>query len=634
MAFAPPPSPDLQGFNVQPVPYTDPLQTLAQMRQLRTQGLQQQTASLQLQQEQMAVKSTQGLMKAYQEAAGDPVKMATLAPKYGVMPDHMLKIQQMLDEQANKRAQTRLFGSQADKDATEAQDRRHDALNEAYTPVFEEKDPAKQQVLLGQINQNLINQGYDVTKDLIPPNSTPDAIQQAKHAYTTLNYIKAKAEEAEKKAQQARSEAETKKLGLESEGLERQRAIAEIQIAPKDPKTGGPTPAAMADLKKQFPNVRFPPGTMTKESLDEFVRSGVATEKQPEYDINAMMARIGQMGKDKWDQFLVRYAQGIGKTPATLEAKEFEGALSKYAELTQDPTLRLLAIGQKGLQEQLTRAQLTSIPDKTDIDLMARQLINGDLSPSELSEFRTRNANAATQVLRRADEMVKAEGNPLFPGRPFSFADLQTAYEKRKKTEIDFDAGGEGAKLVRAFGNSIQHTALLDDARKALFQSDIPALRRIAGILGTAIGGTAATTYDFIADFVSDEVAKAFIAGGGGQGERQSKRENFDRGKGDKQISDNIKALMHLLDSQRQGLEDQYARGTSGKGLSTGKLFPPATLAARDRLMGRTPASKTPSGGKIIVIDASGKPHPFDTEQQAKDFENLVRQAGGTTRRQ
>jgi hypothetical protein len=61
----------LRPFAVRPPQYTDPLQTLAQMGQLRTQALQQHEAGLGLQQKSMEIQSEQVFMRACLEANGN-----------------------------------------------------------------------------------------------------------------------------------------------------------------------------------------------------------------------------------------------------------------------------------------------------------------------------------------------------------------------------------------------------------------------------------------------------------------------------------------------------------------------------------------------------------------------------------
>src|SRR5215471_13505604 len=187
-----PPAPELRPFAVPPPQYADPLETLSRMGQLKTQALTQQEVQLGIQQKQLELQSSQGLMRAWQDAGGDMDKLAQIAPNYGVIPSHLMTLQNTLAQVAKERAQTNLFGSEAKKNAMQAQDLEHDQLNQAYDPVWK-ADPLKQQALIGPINQRLIQQGWDPAK-LLPSNATPDQIQQARSAYTTQNYIKTMAE--------------------------------------------------------------------------------------------------------------------------------------------------------------------------------------------------------------------------------------------------------------------------------------------------------------------------------------------------------------------------------------------------------------------------------------------------------
>jgi hypothetical protein len=607
------------------------------MRQLRTQGLQQQTAALQLQQEQMALKSTQGFMKAYQEAGGDEVKMKELAPKYGVMPEHMLKFQGMLDEQANKRAQTRLYGTQADKDAMEAQDREHDLLYQAYEPVWAEKDPVKQQALVGQINQTLTKQGWDPKKLL--QYTGPDTIPQAKAAYTTWTNIKAKAEEAQKKAEKAKAEAETKKLGLETENLELQQVIREVQNAPVDPKTGGPRPDAVAEIQKKHPNVILPPGPWTAESTAKFIRSAVPTEKQPEYDINAMKARLGLMGNTEFDQYQLRFAQSLNKKPGELDFPEFRKVVQQYATDKQDPNLLTALLGLRGAQELIARGQAGAILTPEQLQNNARDLLNGDLAPEQIKDLRAGRVNQGPQIIEAARTMARAEG------RPFSLFDLEQQATQRQKTLEEFtttQASHAGGQLL-ALNTMIHHADLYLDAVAALKNGTFKAGNAVYNAVATAFGAAPPTEAALLARFFASETGKVASGGVPAEGEingmlktmsTDGSPEAMERvGKRLIEIAagrmgplkarrDNarLQKLVPILDPDSQ--EILARRGFDPETMK------PVTGARRPR----PPAGGTT--GKIVVKAGDGTLHPFDTEAQAKIFEDSVRAAGGTTTRQ
>lgn len=591
-----PPSPNLQGFQIPAPQSPNPLQTLAQMGQLRNQNLQQQSAQMQLQQQQLALQSQQGLMRAYRDAGGDLDKLQQIAPQYGVTPDDLMKVQQYGIKAAESRAQTALYGTQADKEKQQALDSLHDKLYNAYQPIYDIKDPNEQFSQLQGINQDLLKQGYKPEQLLQAqsPDTVADTVAHAKAAYTTNEGIKARAEELAKQE-------EAKGFRLKNIDLEKGQVAQEMQAA-ADPNTGVPSPKDWAAIQKAHPQVTLP-DMPTKQFVDQYTRATVPVEKQPEWDVNTMKAKLGMMGNTEFDQYMAQYAKSLGVTPATLSPQQFFAGAQKYAEDKQDPVMRQLVLGMKNTQESLSKAQLGALPTPQQIDSEAQDLVNGDMAPSQFRELRSGRINYAGQIVQRAKELAQAQG------KTFSMAAADTAYAARQKTEDAFATGKE-AQMVRSFDNLMAHTQMVDEARKALSQNNLPAIKAIAGAFGLATGGTAESTYDLIADFVKDEAAKAFLPGGGGEGERAGKAAHFERNLGAAQLENNIKTMMGLADAQRAGLERQYDQGTQGKGLQKGTLFSKQALDARDRLLGKKPAAAPPEkiwlNGKHYQYNGSG----------------------------
>jgi hypothetical protein len=86
--FAPPPVGNLQGFQIPSPQSTDPLATLAQMQQMKTQRIQQQNAQLQLQQAQMKMASQKAMLQAFIDAGKDqePAPQTQAAPPQAQAP--------------------------------------------------------------------------------------------------------------------------------------------------------------------------------------------------------------------------------------------------------------------------------------------------------------------------------------------------------------------------------------------------------------------------------------------------------------------------------------------------------------------------------------------------------------------
>jgi hypothetical protein len=92
---SPPMSGNLQGFQIAPVQSTDPLQTLAQMGQLRTQGLQQQQAQLGITQAQQQLASQKAMMQAFATGGGDWDKTQKLMySNPNILPSDLMAMEQ------------------------------------------------------------------------------------------------------------------------------------------------------------------------------------------------------------------------------------------------------------------------------------------------------------------------------------------------------------------------------------------------------------------------------------------------------------------------------------------------------------------------------------------------------------
>lgn len=596
-----PPAPNLQGFQIPAAQYTDPLQTLSQMGQLRNQNLQAQAAQMQIQQEQIKLRDLNGMRAAMQQWDGkNPDDLFTAARQNGVSPTTLLDMQNKL--LAHQEAMQKL-----DTETVTNAKAHNKRLSSLLAPVEKETDPGEQENLWNDAIAQGVKQGdikaADVAQFAYPG---PEGVKKRRVSLDYEQYL------LEQKSEQeiAASQETARKTKLENQKADREQAAQEIQAA-IDPATGVPSPADWARIQKAHPQVTLP-DMPTPGSVQQFTRAAVPVEKQPEYDINSMKAKLGLMGNTEFDQYMVQYARSQGLTPATLQPAQWIAGATKYnREVTKDPMMEAMLLQMRTSQLAMEKTQLAAVPTKEQIHSMGVDLYNGDMSPDELSLIKQRSINDANQIIDEA----RKEG--IAKGKPFSLANAEIAYRTRQKTEEAFARGPE-AQMVRSFDNLIAHTGMMWDARKALSSSDLPTIKAIAGALGVATGGTAETTYDLIADYVANEAAKAFLPTGGGEAERAKNYSHFQRNLGDAQLQSNIKGLMSLADAQREGLERQYSQGTQGKGLQMGTLFSKQALQARDELMGK----KTSTVPKGFRINRNGKTYEFTGTGDSRDLKN------------
>jgi len=275
---------------------------------------------------------------------------------------------------------------------------------------------------------------------------------------------------------------------------------------------------------------------------------------------------------------------------AQREGIELQPGRPIYEQLAQYPELQVEAQTdpatweQKQLriqeQKRLKAAQLTD----EEVDGLAKQVVSHDLVPAQFQEILGRDMDTRRRILRAAQ---KADPS-------FSWARADQEYKTMQATENSF-AQGAKSQMTGPLSTSLEHVALLDTARRALANGQLPVLNKIAVSLGLQTGSDLASTFDMIGKKVSEEVSKAYIPSGGGQVERMAAAADFDHKMSDQQLRSNIVNTLHLLDSQRITLQHQYDEGTYHRGKL--QLFTPeATDARRTVLYGPLPDG----GGKRL----------------------------------
>jgi len=231
------------------------LQTAQGAQQLNLMRQQQQSQALSIQEQQMQLASQQGMMQAWHAAAGDPTKMAQIAPQYNVLPKDIMAMNTTLMGMAKTRAET-------DKDTLAADDAKNDILHAAYQPAFAEKDPAKQAALVSSINQNLLSRYPNLRPTDLIQYTGPQDLVDADHAYTTRGWISAKA--AEMRGQAAATQAQTTATKENAELPLQQAGAEQAQRANIAAKLGEAADAATYDQIRDQSGMaaQFPPSRL------------------------------------------------------------------------------------------------------------------------------------------------------------------------------------------------------------------------------------------------------------------------------------------------------------------------------------------------------------------------------------
>jgi hypothetical protein len=187
-------------------------------------------------------------------------------------------------------------------------------------------------------------------------------------------------------------------------------------------------------------------------------------------------------------------------------------------------------------------------------------------------------------------------------------------YDVYKKTETNFTSG-QLADKVRDINSATQHMQALKEAGNALDTGNILVLNRIAQQYGLQTGNSAKAVYDTILHRVGPEISKAYVPGGGGEAERAANIADFASDRNSAQRNGAITASAKLLKSVANNLQEQYNRGTFGKGKQV--LFSPESTAALNAVAGSAGpqgAAATHNVGDTVYYQ--GKPHRISAIDQ------------------
>ena len=608
-----PPSPSLQGFQIPAPQSTDPLQTLAQIGQLRTQGLQQQGAQQELQLGQIKTQQAQEDMADQQKLrqvygswlqSGNPKldDLVTQAGAAGVGPRTLIPLQQQILEQRNKLATTK----EAEfKNTVSAQAQTTQAFN-AVASVPPDQ-PAARAAAWQTERGNLISGGF-ATPNQIPPDYPGDqAFEELRHHNRTSEQELALVKEQREATAAAATTAEAQqKVALG----EKAAAIQEIQAAPVDPQTGAPTPAAMADIQQRHPKVVLPRGPATKDDIARLIRSTVDTKDQPEFDIKLSQA---EAMKAFQSQNPAAIDQLVDKIVPPTDPMNSSTKVLLHNLAATGGTMAQVQQAIKDAYDQRGRVQVAkeTAQNRQNITIQGMGSVDQPSTMAQMVgdyEVPLQTALARTPIAARNNLLSQIKAiNPQFQ---------EQYYQTFQKTENDATSG-DLAKSSKALNTMMGHLGVLNQAAEALNNGDIQGLNRIANAIGVQFGSTAKTTYETIVHRLGPEVTN---------------EEDFSSNLSPDQIKQNIGISAYLADSLIKANQGQYERGTYGRGRQ--KLMTDEAEGTRQRLVQQVPANLRGGGstqgppGTVAVPLKDGRTAflpPDKAAQLKKDHPELVK---------
>ena len=229
----------------------------------------------------------------------------------------------------------------------------------------------------------------------------------------------------------------------------------------------------------------------------------------------------------------------------------------------------------------------------------------------DIANYRVPFSQAVSRLPAAARESIMQQVRQINP----NFQAAQ--YDVAKKTEEDATSG-KIAKSANALNTMMGHLDVLDRAAEALKNGNIQLLNRIANGIGVQAGKSAKTVYDTIVHRVGPEVTTAYLSAGGTEGERGTNEEDFSSKQSPEQIHANIAVSAQLAESKIKALQDQYNRGTYGRGSQ--KLISDEAETTRQRLAGNSPVANLPRVNTKEEYDKLPKGAQYIDAQDGKPY--------------
>jgi hypothetical protein len=184
-----------------------------------------------------------------------------------------------------------------------------------------------------------------------------------------------------------------------------------------------------------------------------------------------------------------------------------------------------------------------------DVETTAQALANGSMKWSDILASRT-PLSQKTTILKRVKEI-----NPSYSSGDFG---VEQAVRK------DFTSGA-AAKNITAFNTAIAHANQMQQAADALDNGDLPSLNKIGNALGYQFGSDKMTNFNVIKNALSGEISKVFKGGEATDAEIKAVQEPFSSANSSAQLKGAIQNAIHLMNSKRDFLKQQYDQGIQGK---------------------------------------------------------------------
>lgn len=227
------------------------------------------------------------------------------------------------------------------------------------------------------------------------------------------------------------------------------------------------------------------------------------------------------------------------------------------------------AVGKTPFNESIFGAGNIS-QDAKEMAYQFAKVNGGQLPPGMTFRGNAEKATMANYVAAR----MKADGDT---------AGAMTAQGQATKAVApvlkDFTSG-KTSQVLNGLNTSIQHMDALTPVVDALGNGNMTLLNKASNFYKQQTGNAAPTNFAALKEFVSGEVAKAVLPGGGGEAERQALAAPINAANSPAQLKGAIETYKTALAGKTEALRNQWNVGTGGTQGEFDRFLLPATKKA------------------------------------------------------
>ena len=392
----------------------------------------------------------------------------------------------------------------------------------------------------------------------------PATTQQLLMGYAKARTDLAGATKAERDNQEAANSEATDQLeGLKGVTDPQQRQQAYVQAVQHMQKNGldvSSFPAVVPQSNDDLSHLEVPLG-MHKQLVNEAKTQADTQKATAEAAANAAKAQgeniqvIPELGvKVNKVTNEVTPIAGAVMSPQMMEGKYVALAAKKAAG---QPLAPEDAAFMKGVEKYKTLVPTANINMQAGLlSDQAKQMLGQNYQQTGQLPAGIRSPAMSSQILNQAAGPAGA-AVPNIAQNKMNYG-AETALQKSA-------VAGEMGKNITAYNTAIAHAGQLSQAADALDNGDVHALNAVGNALGYQFGSDKTTNFNVIKNALSGEISKVFKGGEATDAEIKAVQAPFDAANSPAQLKGAISNAIHLMNSKRDALQQQYQQGMQGK---------------------------------------------------------------------